>query len=307
MNVELDNPQNAEPATGDAVGFDQAVAVRELAPGRYAGNVDSGWDGPLTTHGGILAANILRAVDLHTNVDRTLQVRTLACHFLRPPVHGEFEIVVTPLRSGRRFASAAATIEQNGKLCVTALLTHSARDLPDAGHWQPAMPDVAPAPPRDAPSLGPDEYFADPGEHWFAMPAQRPRYFQQLKVAPRFGGMMFNGPPVDPGKGSENGGWLTLPRPRPVDPELLMVFVDAFWPSVLQSMRIPVMLPTLDLTIHIRAVLPPEGLPDQPLLAYNNTIALIDGTSDSDSRIFTADGRLLAQARQLQFVTPLEN
>ncbi|MBK5229982.1 MAG: thioesterase family protein [Thermoleophilia bacterium] len=306
MNNESDGSPTAVAEPADAIGLDEAVAVRELAPGRYAATVHPSWDGPLTTHGGILAAIILRAVDSHTNAERTMQVRTLACHYLRPPVHGDIEVIVTPLRSGRRFASAAATIEQDGKTCVTALLTHSARGLPDVGRWQPALPQVAPAPLREAPSLGPLAYYAEPGENWLAMPEQALRFFQRLKVAPRFGDMIFMGSPIEPGQGAENGGWLTLPQPRPVDPELLAVFVDAFWPSPMQSMRTLAMSPTIDLTIHFRAVLPPEGLPDQPLLAYNNSIALVDGMWDSDSRIFTAGGELLAQARQLQFVAPLK-
>lgn len=306
VNNESDRPRTTVDGTGDAVGFDRAIAVSELGPGRYAATVHAGWDGPLTTHGGILAANILRAVDMQINADRAMQVRTLACHYLRPPAHGGVEIVVTPLRAGHRFASTAATIEQNGKTCVTALLTHSTRGLPEVGRWQPALSEVAPAPPRRAPSLGPVEYYAEPGENWLSMPSGAPRFLQQLKVAPRFGDMLFMGPPVEPGQGAENGGWLMLPQPRPVDPELLAVFVDAFWPSAMQALRTPAMSPTLDLTIHFRAVLPPEGLPDQPLLAYNNSIALIDGTADSDSRVFTAGGDLLAQARQLQFVAPLE-
>lgn len=288
-----------------SVPFDEALAQRELGDGRFAATVYRCWDGPFTTHGGILAANILRAIDSHTNADRVMQVRTLSLHFLRPPEHGNVVIVVQPLRTGRRFATAAATLQQDGRPCVMALSTHAQRGLPHVGHWQPAMPLVGPPPARDA---DPDEsgIFRLDADHWLKLHERSPRFLNQLLVAPRFGDPVFTGPPVGEGEGTENGGWLTLPRPRPVDPELLTLFADAFWPSALQPLREPVMSPTLDLTIHYRAELPPEGLPDQPLLLHNTTAALIDGACDCDSRLFTAAGDLLAQARQLQFISPLE-
>ncbi|MGB0889224.1 MAG: hypothetical protein ACPGWS_02975, partial [Solirubrobacterales bacterium] len=71
-----------------------------------------------------------------------------------------------------------------------------------------------------------------------------------------------------------------------------------------EPLRKPAIAPTLDLTTHFRAVLPPEGLPDQPLLVHNTSIAVEDGLADSDSRVFSANGRLLAQGRQLQMLAP---
>ena len=79
-----------------------------------------------------------------------------------------------------------------------------------------------------------------------------------------------------------------------------------FWPSILEPMRTPIIAPTLDLTTHIRATLPPDGLPDQPLLVHNTSIAVEDGFADSDSCVFAADGKLLAQARQLQLLAPFD-
>lgn len=293
-----------EPDATDAVPFDQAIALREIGADRFTADVHPSWDGPLTTHGGVLASIILRAIDTRINPERAMQVRSLTCHYMRPPAHGEIEITVTPLRAGRRFANTAATIEQNGKVFITALAIHSSRELTELDHWGPALPDVAPAPQRTTPARSVLEFYDEPDDGWVELPPQAPRFFHRLKVAPRFGSFGMMGAPVEPGQGTENGGWLTLPQPRPIDPELLALFVDAFWPSVFQPLRVPAMAPTLDMTIHFREMLPPDGLPDQPLLAHNTAIAHIGGLADSDSRIFTADGRLLAQARQLQFVAP---
>ncbi len=294
-----------EPDAADAVPFDDAIAVREREVGVYTADVHPSWDGPLTTHGGILAACVLRAIGMRIDPARELHVRTLTCHYMRPPSHGEIEIHVTPIRTGKRFVNTSARIEQNGRLCVNALAIHSVRELAEADHWNAAPPHVAPAPARNAGTRNVFEYYDDPGDCWIELPSQAPRFFHRMKVAPRFGTFGMMGPRPEPGEGTENGGWLTLPQPRPVDPELLTLFVDAFWPTVFQPLRIAAMAPTLDLTIHYREPLPPGGLPDQPLLAHNTAVAHKSGTADSDSRIFTADGRLLAQARQLQFVTPI--
>lgn len=295
-----------EPEARERVGFDSAIEIRDAGDGRFTAEVHPSWDGPLSTHGGILAALVLRAVDSVVNPENQLQVRTLGLHYLRPPIHGEIEIEVEPLRAGRRFANTQARIVQGDRLCVTAQAIHSSRGLPRLGSFQQAMPQVDPPPARDAGKTGMYEHGHTLGEGWLEMHKKAVPFFHQLKIAPRFGGPIFSGVPVPEAEGDENGGWLMLPEPRVVDPELLALYVDAFWPSSLQALSVPAMAPTLDLTIHFRAELPPEGLPDQPLLAHNTTAALIDGTSDSDSRIFTADGRLLAQARQLQFVAPYE-
>lgn len=294
------------PEAPQRVGFDEAIEIRRTGDLSFSANVDPSWDGPLTTHGGILAALVLRAIDDVVNPENALQVRTLGLHYLRPPAHGPIEIEVEQLRAGRRFANTQARIKQGDRLCVTALAIHSARGLPKVAAFQAAPPRVDPAPPLGAVQTGMYEHGHTLAEGWLEMHEKAVPFFHQLMIAPRFGTPIFSGKPAPEGSGEENGGWVRLPQQRAVDPALLALYVDAFWPSALQPLTVPAMAPTLDLTIHFRAELPPEGLPDQALLVHNTTFALEDGTSDSDSRVFTADGRLLAQARQLQFVAPYE-
>jgi acyl-CoA thioesterase len=286
----------------EEISFEQALTVTPTETG-YTATVHPSWDGPLTTHGGLLAAILLRAIDAETNPDRAFQVRTLTCHYLRPPQHGEIDITVEPLRAGRRFSSARALISQNGKPCVAALSLHSVRELADLTSWSAPLPAVAGPPETDAPKIASPDY-SDSADGWLDMPAEAPRFFQRLKIAPRFGTAPFMGGELDPASGTENGGWVALPGERPIDPELLVFLVDAFWPSVLQPLRTAAIAPTLDLTIHLRSVLPAAGLPAQPLLVHNTSSAVLDGTADSDSRIYSADGKLLAQGRQLQLVAP---
>jgi acyl-CoA thioesterase len=280
------------------------VAASQVAGGErhYTAQIHPSWDGPLTTHGGLLQAIALRAIDAEVNADGKYQARSLSCHYLRPPRHGAVDVYVDPLRRGRRFASSRATMSQDGKPCVTVLATHSVREMKEIAHWSLPAPKATPPPPRSAPRVGPKEYLAAPNETWLAMPEGAPRFFDQILLAPRFGSAPFRGKPVDLEKGTENGGWIATPQPQPIEAAWLALVVDILWPPVLQTLTEPAMAPTLDLTTHIRADIPVEGLPDQPLLIHNVTRAAIGGLSEADCYIFTANGSLLAQGRQLQLL-----
>jgi acyl-CoA thioesterase len=296
---------SAADGSSEQVGFD--VASRVVGSGRhYRAEVHPSWDGPLTTHGGLLQAIALRAINSEINSDHRMQARSITCHYLRPPAHGSVDVFVDPVRRGRRFASTRATLSQAGKACISVLATHSVRGMEEVAHWELSAPAVAPAPPREARRIAAGEMSHATTDAWLQMPDGAPRFFDQLLLAPRFGSGPFQGPPVDPDTGTANGGWLTTPEPRRIDSEWLMLIVDALWPSVLEPLREPAMAPTLDLTTHIRAEVPAEGLPDQPLLVHNVSRAAKHGLSDSDSMVFSQDGVLLAQGRQLQLLQPLE-
>lgn len=287
--------------------IDFAEASRVVGTGRhFTASVHPSWDGPLTTHGGLLQAIAVRAIDAEINADDGMLLRSSTAHFLRPPEHGPIDVYVDPIRRGRRFASTRATISQGGKPCVTVIATHSLRGLEEVDSWSLPAPDVAGPPGRGAPRASVDKVQKLLPDAWLEMPEGAPRFFEQLLLSPRFGEGPFSGGPVDPAVGTRNGGWITTPHPQPIDSAWLCLLVDAMWPSVLQPLRQPAMAPTLDLTTHIRADLPTGGLPDQPLLVHNVSRALVGGLADSDSFIFSHDGQLLAQGRQLQFVQPIE-
>jgi acyl-CoA thioesterase len=59
-------------------------------------------------------------------------------------------------------------------------------------------------------------------------------------------------------------------------------------------------MPTVDLTIHIRATFPLDDPPDDDLVyAECTTSHIADGFAEEDCDIWSADGRLLAHSRQL--------
>ena len=288
----------------EATEFDLATAVEPLGDGRFAGEVRDGWGALPGPNGGYLAAILTRALEHELAAGGERQLRTLTVHYLRPSRPGPVELTVEVLRAGRRFSTARVTAIQEGKESMTGLAAFSARALPAAGTWSPALPGVAPAPARDAERVAPEQYGRDT-DGWIAPTAEMPPIVSRVKIAPRLGGTPFSGRELAPGEAVETGGWIELPTPRPIDAAYVALLTDVWWPPSLEPLSAPAIAPTIDLTIHLRADIPADGLADQPVLGRFRTTAALNGTMEEDGELFLADGTLLAQSRQLALLAPL--
>lgn len=286
--------------------FEQATAVEAVGEGRYAAETDPGWSTPIAANGGYLAAILVRAIEAEANADGARQLRSLTCHFLRPVPAGRLEVTVEVIREGRRVTNLRVSASQEGKDVIAALAALAVPDLPAAGTWEPPPPPAAPAPPRDAPSVPPAEYPRSDGTAWLGRADGMPPMFERVKVAPRFGGIPFSGRPPRGGEAPETGGWITLPEAQPIDVPFVALCTDVWWPPAFQPLGRPAIAPTIDLTIHVRADIPPQGLPDQPVLGWYRSTAAHGGLMEEDAALFLADGALLAHARQLAIFMPLE-
>jgi acyl-CoA thioesterase len=286
--------------------FEDATRVLALGEGRYRADVDPGWSTPIAANGGYLAAILVRALEAETVPAGERQLRSLTCHFLRPVTSGALDVAVELLRSGRRIATARVVASQDGRDAIVALAALAVLDLPAAGSWEPAPPPVAPAPARDAPSVAPDDYRRDGAGRWLGVTDRMPPMFQRVRVAPRIGGVPFSNRPLPSGEAPETGGWIALPEPRPIDAAFVALCTDVWWPPAFQPLGRPAIAPTIDLTIHVRADIPPEGLPDQPVLGWYRSTAAHGGLMEEDAALFLPDGTLLAHARQLAIFMPLE-
>lgn len=293
----------ADAGQQQATDFDRDTAIEPLGEGRFTAEVHDGWGAPPGPNGGYLAAILARALDRELAGDGERQLRTLAVHYLRPSRPGPVELAVEVVRAGRRFSTGRVTAWQGGKESMTALAAFSSRGLAVAGTWSPP-PAVAPAPARDAGRLGPDDYRPD-SDAWIAPTPEMPSIVSRMKIAPRLGGTPFSGRAVAPGEAVETGGWIEPPVPRRIDAPYLALLADVWWPPSLEPLSELAVAPTIDLTIHIRADLPADGLPDQPVLGRFRTAAALNGTMEEDGELFLADGTLLAQSRQLALLSPL--
>lgn len=292
--------------------FEQATAVTALGDGRYRAEIDPGWSTPIAANGGYLAAILVRALEAHGATDAgdadapSRQLRSLTCHYLRPVSGGPLDVAVEVVRAGRRISTVRIAASQDGKDAIHALAALAVLDLPAAGQWEPEPPRVGPPPARDAELIAPDEYRRRGGEGWLGPAPSMPPMFRRVRVAPRIGGVPFSNKAIEPGEAPETGGWIALPERRPIDAAFIALCTDVWWPPAFQPLGRPAIAPTIDLTIHVRADVPPEGLPDEPVLGWYRSTAAHGGLMEEDAALFLPDGSLLAHARQLAIFMPIE-
>jgi acyl-CoA thioesterase len=286
--------------------FELATAVEPLAGGRFRASVDATWSAPIGPNGGYIAAILVRAIVGHVDPAGERRLRSLTLHYLRPPQHGEIEIEVETVRSGRRFSTGRVRAFQGGKEIVAGLAALGAPGLPEAGHWAPLAPAVAPPPSRSAAEAPPREYRPESGL-WMDPSASPAEIAKHVLMAPCAGAIPFSGQQLAPGEAAEAGGWVALREPQPIDVAVVALAADIWWPPSFGPLTGPALAPTIDLTVHIRADIPPAGLPDQAILGFFRTRANVAGLIDEDGQMFLADGTLLAQSRQLALLAPIES
>jgi acyl-CoA thioesterase len=202
--------------------------------------------------------------------------RSLTLHFLSPPAAGPCRIAVTTERAGRSLSSLSARLEQEGTTRVLAL---GAFSVP----WKAPEHDAA-APP----AVPPPEEVAPPA---FGSETGAPRFFDHVEVRPTFGAFLGGGQP-------EVGGWISLNPPETIDPPAVAFLTDAWWPAVYGLLDRPAGAPTIDLTVHFRRPVPATP-PGEPVLARFTTRLVHEGFFEEDGELWSRDGRLLAQSRQL--------
>jgi acyl-CoA thioesterase len=259
------------------VSFDDVTALVHTRDGAYAGAVADGWSTPRGPLGGYVMAIILRGMQAAV-ADDARQPRSFSVHFLRPPHVGPITVRPVIERTGRTLTSVTARLEQDGKLVALALAAFS---LPwESPHLEDApMPAVEPYDP------------ARPSADLITDGQPAPPVAARVTMQPRFGQ-----PPFSRADHGLTGGWLGLREHRPVDALALCVLADAWYPAPWPRLRQLAAAPTVDLTVHFRAPLP---LPDEPLLGRFRSTVVRDGFFDEDGELWSADGTLVAQSRQL--------
>ncbi len=260
--------------------FDAATGVERVAEGRWAATIDAGWFAPMGPNGGYLASVVLRALTAAVD-DPARAPRSLNLHYLRPPVAGPAEIAVTVERTGRSLTTLSARLEQDGRLCVLALAAFAV-DMPSAGEYAGAPPEARPFAETRRPEV----------------PEGTPPITRRLDVRPAIGGRLFSG------EEARTGGWLGFDTPRAADALACATYVDAWWPAPFVRLTTPIAAPTIDLSIHFRVRLPVDDGP-APVLGLFTSRTSAQGFFEEDAEVWSQDGVLLAQGRQLALARPL--
>lgn len=255
--------------------FAAATAVEERGEGRFGAVVDEGWFAVRGPNGGYLAAIVLRAMGAAV-ADPARHARSLTLHYTRPPAAGPVDLAVTVERVGRRLSTVTARMEQEGRLCVLAVGAFSV-DFPGEHAWSDPPPAAPPA----------DEVESSPREQALVSIAQR------FEVRPALGPAPFSGADE-----ARTGGWIAFAEgdEAPLDAPALAMLTDAWLPSPFTRLKTPMAVPTVDLTVHLRA---PEVAAAWPALVEFRSRFAHGGFFEEDGRVWSADGRLLAQSCQL--------
>lgn len=264
--------------------FRALTDIRREDTDRFAVDIDQGSFIARGPNGGYIAAVLLRA--LQTRIDdlggAPRPPRSLTIHYPAPPTIGPAVITTDVIRAGRSLVTAATRLEQDGKPMAVALAAFSP---PWPGEsW---TDETAPAAPRPADVTGsglerPPLPFLQYWEHRFT-----------------------KGRVVDERGPAETEGWIRLAQPEPIDAPVVAAMTDAFPPAVFTRAAAPNPVPTVDLTIHFREGVPAAGLdPDRWVLGRFRTRTITEGFLEENGELWTDDGRLLAQSRQLAIVLP---
>jgi len=257
--------------------FDLDTAIQDLGDGRFGVEMSERWWVERGPNGGYVAAVILRAIQAAAAIKRA--PRSLTVQFPRAPLAGPVEITVRTEREGRTVTFLSARMEQEGKLQATALAVLS-DDLDASGFAELQMPSVDP----------PTELYSPDPEQVSGMPTM----FQNYSVRPALGDEAFSG-------GAPNSGlWIRAREPRLLDAPLAVAILDAWFPAPFIRLERPVPAPTIDYTVHFRAPLPEPGASaEDPYLATFRSGLARGGFFEEDGELWSQDGSLLAQSRQL--------
>ena len=257
-------------AMGD---FERDTAVEPRGDGTYACDLRPDWWVFAGPNGGYLGAIVVRALSA-TPVRGGRPWRSITLHYLGRPSEGPAEVDVEVDRHGRSVSFLRGRLVQDGRLMATAAAVFA--DERDGFELDQL----------DTPAVtAPDETDALPDA------PDGPPFADQFYYLPAIGTATFGG-----GEEALTGGWLRLRDERALDAAALVAFTDSWFPAVFAMRTEPLALPTLELTVHLRGRLPRDR--DWVLGRYRTRLAR-HGFLEEESEIFSREGGLLAQGRQL--------
>ncbi|MDH5670508.1 MAG: thioesterase family protein [Myxococcales bacterium] len=257
--------------------FDRLTALESAAePGCFSGHISEDYWVQSGPNGGYLAAIALRGAMLCIE-DAERIPRSLHARFLAAPVAGPFELSTEVLRQGRSMTTLELRMRQEGRVFLAGSACFS-RPFSEVAYQDVAMPAALPL------------------EESEALPKQIPmnhRYDMYRAIGGEF-------------RKSERaltGGWIRFADPRPLDALAAAALWDAWPPAPFaraMEQRFRGAAPTVEVSVYFKRPLPlcDDRPGDFALLQVESTMA-DQGFTEESAALFSRDGRLLMQARQL--------
>ncbi len=258
--------------------FVEASTFDRVEPGRWRSVMNDAWQQGRGAYGGLVAAIFVRAFEAET-ADPARWMRTLTVHFCAPVLAGPTQVDVTVERVGKYVTQVSGRMHQNGATVATALAT-MALDRPGGAPWTTVV-----APPMVPLAESPIAPFVP----------RMPSFLQFVETRYVGGELPFSG-----GNVAELGGWCRFREPVTPDTAMFAALLDVWPPAVAVLARgFEATASSVDLTYHFLQPLPLAGVdPDASYWMQSRSQVQVQGYAEEHGELWTADGRLVARARQ---------
>ncbi|MEX1080539.1 MAG: thioesterase family protein [Halofilum sp. (in: g-proteobacteria)] len=260
--------------------FDQETAVTVEGDGRWGTRLSAAWNIGDNPNGGYAAISSVRAMGSLIDLPDPVSITTC---YLRPGAGDRSaQIDAELVRSGRRSATATASMSQDGRERLRLMAMFADLEAEPAGAAEP-------------PSLSIPSVELPPPE------ACRPRaelaqmQGVELPITSRVD-VRVDPETAEPGQAgrAEVRGWIRFADGRAPDTFALPAFADAFPPAVFGLLGSVGWVPTLELTVHVRRRPVPGWI-----AARFRTEDLDNGMLVEDGELWDSAGHLVARSRQL--------
>jgi Thioesterase-like superfamily len=270
------------PSTNDTFEFDldTAITADPVIANRYLGTMTPRWNIGDKPNGGYVMAIAAKAIG--ASLGDHPHPFSITAHYLRPSEPGPFTVDVDVVRVGRKLATATASLQQNGKEKLRVLSTfgdlHTASGPTNVAGSPPELPLIKDCIRREPTAVA--EMAAGVGHR------------TEMHLHPKTGWLR-----GEPSGVAVLSGYTRFSDGREPDVWSLPFFADGMPPAVFEMMDATAWVPTIELTVHIRAIPAPGWLRCQMTTRF-----LIDGYFEEDGEIWYSNGKLVALSRQLGMI-----
>jgi acyl-CoA thioesterase len=279
------------------------VDAQRAGPGHWTAQVPRDWWSWAGPHGGLLAA-----LNLHAAADLTpagMTPRALSARFHGAADSEPLSMVAEIERPGAATAILTTATRQNDATVLSTVTTMTApRSGPSLQHVRPP----APLPPEDCDVFELPVDFVPFGAHIEIRPAggalpmagsdlaEMQAWLRLRAPLPATRGTGVEPPAPDGGERSPRSGGMIA-----VDAAVAVMLVDALPPGIFPRLTTPIAVPTVELSVHFHLDLESAPIEDW-VLAIQRNLSCSDGWCVDETELWSRDGRLLVQGRQLRRV-----
>lgn len=262
--------------------FDRATSAVALGGGEYRTDVEDGWDIGGNANGGYLLALVANAMRAECGRDHPVSV---TMHYLSPAPAGPATTRCEVVKAGRRLATVSAALTRDGReiaRCIGTFGQVDASSGPTSVSVQPPeLPSFEECRPRSMPT---------------GIPMGLSNRLD-MRIHPDDTGFSRG----EPTGVARVRGYFAFADGRECDTLSLLLAADAFPPVMFNLFGMQGWVPTVEFTVHVRAV-PAPG----PIRCQFTSRVVQGGYWEEDGELWDSNGTCVAMSRQLA-LAPLPN